>query len=118
MATTTETNGTKPTISFDSFSNIIAGQPRSSDKQHQSINPSTGKPLWDVPIATQHDLDDAVKSAQGAFKIWSKTPWKERQAAMRRIGEEVAKYVDELGRLVRLEGGKPVSLEKDNRGKN
>jgi acyl-CoA reductase-like NAD-dependent aldehyde dehydrogenase len=114
MATTdTTTNGTKP-ISFDSFSNIIAGQPRSSDKQHQSINPSTGKPLWDVPIATQHDLDDAVKSAQGAFKIWSKTPWKERQAAMRRIGEEVAKYVDELGRLVRLEGGKPVSFLREN----
>ena len=105
MAATT--NGTH--ISFTSFNNIIAGQPRSSSDIHHGINPSTGKELWDVPIATQHDLDDAVKSAQGAFKTWSKTPWTERQEILSKVAEEVGKHEEEMARLVMLEGGKPVS---------
>ncbi|TVY84825.1 putative aldehyde dehydrogenase FUS7 [Lachnellula suecica] len=106
MATT---NGMKA-IDFTTFNNIIAGQPRSSSQLHQGINPSTGKPLWDVPIATQHDLDDAVKSAQGGFKVWSKTPWEERGKIMLKIGEEVKKYSAEMAKLVMLEGGKPMQF--------
>jgi acyl-CoA reductase-like NAD-dependent aldehyde dehydrogenase len=103
------TNGTHKPVSFATFHNIIAGQPCSSIEIHQGINPSTGKELWDVPIATQHDLDDAVKSSQGAFKVWSKMPWEERQKVLLRIAEEAGKYDEEMARLVMLEGGKPVS---------
>lgn len=54
-------------------------------------------------------MDDAVKSAQGAFEVWSKTPWEERQKVMEKIAEAVGKYEDEMAKLVMLEGGKPVS---------
>jgi acyl-CoA reductase-like NAD-dependent aldehyde dehydrogenase len=37
-------------------------------------DPATGEKLWDVPIANQQDVDDAVVSAQKAFEKWSQVP--------------------------------------------
>jgi acyl-CoA reductase-like NAD-dependent aldehyde dehydrogenase len=60
------------TLDFGKFHNTIAGKSRDSSKIHNGINPSDKTKLWDVPIATEHDLDDAVKSGQEAFNKWSK----------------------------------------------
>ncbi|KAF4631036.1 hypothetical protein G7Y89_g7095 [Cudoniella acicularis] len=105
----TTTNGTTAkTWDFTHFTNSVAGVPRGSPDIHHGINPSDGKPLWDVPIASANDLDDAVKAAQKAFKTWSKTTWAERQAILIKISEEYGKYGEEMGNIVRLEGGKPT----------
>jgi acyl-CoA reductase-like NAD-dependent aldehyde dehydrogenase len=102
-------NGTKNTrVEFEKFHNIVDGLPRSSSDFHHGINPSDGKALWDVPIATENDLDDAVKAAKKAFKTWSKTKWEDRQQIIKNIAEEFMKYEAEMGKLVMLEGGKPV----------
>ncbi|KAH6677727.1 aldehyde dehydrogenase [Halenospora varia] len=98
-------NGT--TVDFTHFSNTVAGVPRGSNDVHHGVNPSDGKQLWDVPIASAGDLDDAVKAAQKAFKTWSKTTWAERQAILLKMAEETEKYGKELGDLVMIEGGKP-----------
>lgn len=97
------------TIDFEgTFLNIIDGQPRGSKDIHHGINPSNGKPLWDVPIASAEDLEDAVKAAQKAFKTWSKTKWEDRQAIIKKIREEYLKYENEMANILMLEGGKPV----------
>jgi acyl-CoA reductase-like NAD-dependent aldehyde dehydrogenase len=102
-------NGTKEIkIEFEKFHNIIDGSPRSSNNFHHGTNPSDGTELWDVPIASEHDLDDAVRAARKAFKTWSKTKWEDRQVIIKNIGEEFMKYEAEMGKLVMLEGGKPV----------
>lgn len=110
MGSTTDTNGPDGTsIDFTSFRNIINGLPHSSTEFHRSIDPSNGKPLWDVPIASASDLDVAVEAAQKAFKTWSKTKWEDRQEILSKLAVELGKYDDQMGEIQRLEGGKPVS---------
>ena len=99
----------KGAMDWEKFHNTIAGKPRDSDKTHQGVNPSDKTKLWDVPIATEHDLDDAVKSAQEAFKTWSKTTWKERQDKLLLLIDELQSHRDEMANLILKECGKPVS---------
>lgn len=66
-------------LSFDTFHNIIDGKQRGSDSTHNGIDPTTGEKLWDVPIASQKDVNDAVAAATRAFPSWSKTPFEERK---------------------------------------
>ncbi|EHK97551.1 putative Betaine aldehyde dehydrogenase, chloroplastic [Glarea lozoyensis 74030] len=104
-------NGTKETpIEFEKFHNIVDGLPRSSTNFHRGTNPSDGKELWEVPIASENDLDDAVEAARKAFKTWSKTKWEDRQEIIKNIAKEFMKYEAEMGKLVMLEGGKPKFL--------
>ncbi len=96
------------TLDFEKFHNTIAGKPRDSLKVHNGVNPSDKTKLWDVPIATEHDLDDAVKAAQEAFKTWSKTTWKERQDILLQIRDELLSHRGEMAQLILKECGKPV----------
>lgn len=49
-----------PKLSFDVFHNIINGSQKSSNNFTCGINPATCEKLWDVPIADQDDVNDAV----------------------------------------------------------
>lgn len=96
------------TISWDSFSNIVDGKPRGAEEHHNGINPSTGEKLWDVPVANQQDLDDAVASAAKAFKTWSQTPIEQRKEALSKFHDLYMSYNDEMIDLLCKESGKPV----------
>lgn len=98
-----------PELSFQKFHNVLANGLRSSEKIHQGVNPSDKSPLWDVPIATERDLDEAVELGREAFKTWSKTSWTERQEVLGRMRDELQKHIPEMAKLLSVEGGKPVS---------
>ena len=68
--------------------------------------------MWDVPVASAQDLNDAVEAAQAAFKAWSQKPWQERQNVLAQIREKLLRHSEEMSRLILLECGKPVSLQK------
>ncbi|CAN8104206.1 unnamed protein product [Discula destructiva] len=92
------------------FYNIINGQRRSSDKSHQVTDPRTEQPLWDVPVATPDDLDEAITAANRAFKSWSKTTVAERQAVLAKICDVIATNAPELAMLARKETGKSALM--------
>lgn len=92
------------------FYNIINGEKRSSSKFHQVTDPRTEQPLWDVPIATPDDLDEAITVANKAFKTWSKTTVAERQAVLAKISEVIETNAPELIELTRKETGKSVGV--------
>lgn len=100
------------TISFDSFSNIVDGKPRGAEEQHQGINPATQEKLWDVPIATQKDVDDAVESSRKAFVGWSQTPIEKRKEYLQKYSDLYMTYADELIELLCKETGKPKMFAK------
>ena len=50
--------------------NIIDARQRSSDFKEQVVDPQTEELLWDAPITSAHDLDNAVDAANRAFKTW------------------------------------------------
>ncbi|KAG9960568.1 betaine aldehyde dehydrogenase 1, partial [Aureobasidium melanogenum] len=101
--------GKTATISFDdNFANIINGEARTkSDNYHQGVNPASGEKLWNVPIATQSDVDEAVAAAQKAFESWSRKPIEERKELLKNFRDLWSGYQEEFTTLLCKETGKP-----------
>lgn len=94
---------------FGEYFNVIDGKLSSTSETRHGINPATGKPLPEVPVSTQQDVDAAVDAAKKAFKTWSKVPYSERQQACRDFADALEKHADDFAKLLTQEQGKPVS---------
>ncbi|EMD59561.1 hypothetical protein GGP41_004401 [Bipolaris sorokiniana] len=99
--------GKVSTLDFEKFYNIVDGQQRGSDQIHHGINPATGQELWDVPVASEKDLNDAVASAKKAFPAWRDTAVEERKALLAKVMESFQQHSDEFINLLCKESGKP-----------
>jgi acyl-CoA reductase-like NAD-dependent aldehyde dehydrogenase len=86
----------------------VANEKREGKETYHGIDPTTGKALWEAPVATQKDLDDAVVAAKNAYKTWSKLPLQERTALMEEFALRLDKYKEEFSELLYREIGKPV----------
>jgi acyl-CoA reductase-like NAD-dependent aldehyde dehydrogenase len=100
--------GKVSTINFETFHNIIDGKQRGSDQIHHGINPTSGQELWDVPIASEQDLNDAVAAAKKAFPAWRDTPLEKRKELLSKLADLFQQHTDEFTTLLCKESGKPV----------
>ncbi|KAG4219457.1 hypothetical protein PC116_g32063, partial [Phytophthora cactorum] len=103
-----ETNGSNGQSAFQ-FYNVIDGKLRTSKDNHQVIDPRTEEPLWDAPIASSKDLDDAVEAANRAFKTWRKSTVAERQKAVHDVANVILDNLDILTEVQMRETGKSSS---------
>lgn len=94
-------------VSFDSFVNIVDGSPRSAKSFHRGVDPTTKLDLWDVPIASAQDLEDAITSAKAAFQAWSQTTFEERQKLLKDFRRLLSDHSHELTKCLISETGKP-----------
>lgn len=92
--------------------NIINNKFVPTSESRHSVNPATGKPLYDVPVATSKDVDNAVECAQAAFKSWSSVSFERRAALLIDYADAIARYREPLEKLLVLEQGKPLALAK------
>lgn len=106
-----ESNGTNGHSAFQFF-NVIDGKTRDSKDHHQVIDPRTEEPLWDAPLATSQDLDDAVEAAARAFKTWKKSSTAERQQAVHDVANVILENVDILTEVQMRETGKSKPMSK------
>ena|ERR1700753_1727489 len=90
------------------FFNVINDELRGSKETHRVANPRTEELLWDAPVASAQDLDDAVSSALKAFPAWAKSTTAERQAALVKLGEVLRDHEEELTDILMKESGKSV----------
>ncbi|RMZ67439.1 aldehyde dehydrogenase [Pyrenophora seminiperda CCB06] len=95
-------------LQFDKFYNIVDGKQRGSEQIHHGVNPSTGQELWDVPIASEQHLNDAVAAAKKAFPAWRDTPLEKRKEALVKIAELYQQHHEEFTNLLCKESGKPI----------
>lgn len=93
------------------FFNVINGEKRSAASFHQVTDPRTEEPLWDAPVATPDDLEEAINAAQKAFKTWGKTTLPERKAALLKMVDVINENAPELIEYARKETGKSVSSD-------
>lgn len=96
-------------LSFTSFHNIVEGKARGSDTTHHGVDPATRSPLWNIPTASEQDVNDAVLAANTAFRSWRAVPFEARVNRLRMWGEGCRLYLEQFGELVSTENGKPVS---------
>jgi len=72
----------------------------------QSINPATGKVIWQGNLGTPEDVDAAVQAAQK--NSWASTSLQERIDALHRFEENLKKNKKELTKAISQEVGKPL----------
>ena len=74
----------------------------------QVINPSSGMPIADVPVATDQDAHAALEAARRAQPAWAALTPGERAAFLKRIGDLVRADSERLARIISIEEGKPL----------
>jgi acyl-CoA reductase-like NAD-dependent aldehyde dehydrogenase len=77
------------------------------------LNPFTGEPVAEFPVAGEADVSGAVMSAADAATWWGALAPADRGGYLRDAGARVAADLDGLIRLEALEMGKPVSAARE-----
>ena len=95
-------------LDFTVFHNVIDGRLSGTKQMTSSVNPSTLQENPLVPLSTTEDVDHAVQAARQAATLWAKTPWSERQEALKSFADALEGLSDEFVRMVVREQGKPV----------
>ncbi len=73
-------------------------------------NPATGETLSTYEVATDEQVDDAVRTADEAFRGWARTSAPaERAALLRRVADLHRERRDDLAAIIVREMGKPLS---------
>lgn len=72
-------------------------------------NPADESVIAQVAMATEADVDSAVRDAQRAQRVWGRTPAIERAAVLYRLADLIERDQERLARIVVSELGKPIS---------
>ncbi|MHB8511872.1 MAG: aldehyde dehydrogenase family protein [Actinomycetota bacterium] len=76
-----------------------------------SINPSTGKQIGEVAVGSEHEINEAVEAAWGAFdSTWELTPAPHRRKMMLKLAQLMVDRAGEIASLVAEDMGMPVML--------
>ena len=95
----------------------IAGTDLPGDGSPEVVrNPATEEPLAEVPSASPGQVDRAVAAARAALGGWRRTPAGERGELLHGVAAWLRDHTEELGRLMTLEGGKPLVENTDEVG--
>jgi succinate-semialdehyde dehydrogenase/glutarate-semialdehyde dehydrogenase len=84
----------------------------SSGETFVVVNPSTEEEIGRAPIAGPADIDTAVRSSRQALQAWRETPAAERAGTMMKLVQAVRANIEEIGRVLTTEQGKPFPQAK------
>ncbi|KGO47146.1 Aldehyde dehydrogenase, N-terminal [Penicillium expansum] len=87
------------------FYNIINSERRSGDTATVT-NPRTNEALWEVAVAHETDLNDAVKAARASFTSWKLLSIEERQKYLLKLADELEQRRDQIHAPLAAETGK------------
>ena len=73
------------------------------------VDPSTGNTIAGVAHATAADLDEALDTADRAFKPWRATDVETRAGILRKAASLLRERADDIARTLTTEQGKPLS---------
>ncbi|WP_433250638.1 aldehyde dehydrogenase family protein [Streptosporangium sp. CA-135522] len=79
----------------------------------KTINPASEEVLAEVAVASEEDVDRAVRAAREAFGTWSAMPGSERAKYLFRIARIIQERSRELAVLETLDNGKPIRESRD-----
>lgn len=90
--------------------NWIGGQWRHSETKDSfiTINPTTGKPLYDVAMAGEAEIEAAVAAGADAQKQWWLSDGQDRARVLRKIADAIRTHSASLGLLDTLDAGRPI----------
>ena len=98
-------------LPFSSQGLYYNGAPRAatSSQTFQTIDPSTGRALAEVQVASDSDIDAAIASAHSSYPSWSRTPAIARSRILLRAVAILRERNDEIAEIETADTGKPFS---------
>ncbi len=78
-----------------------------SGKRFVTYNPSTDKPLAEVPDGNEKDILQAVEAAKSAFPSWNRLHIDERAQILRKFAMKIRDWAETFGMLDALDSGNP-----------
>ena len=84
-----------------------------SGKYFESINPANEQRLSRVALASEADVDKAVKAARQGYRVWSRMKPAERGKYIFRIARIMQERAREFAVIESLDGGKPIRESRD-----
>lgn len=88
---------------------VINGKLKGAEKQYYSINPFTEEKLWDTPVASEQDLEEAVEAANVAFQTWKHSALEDRRTRIKQFANELLSQKSDWTDMIIKETGQPVS---------
>lgn len=79
---------------------------------HTVINPATGEPLGQLPLATPADLDRALDTAARGFRLWRAKTADERAAVLAGAARLLRERSERIATVATLEEGKTLAEAK------
>lgn len=76
------------------------------------LDPATGEPLGNTPMASTDDTHEAIEAASRAFVSWSVTPAWTRADILHKVADAMLTHADEAARTMTLETGKPLAQSR------
>lgn len=89
-----------------SHRNVVGGRERDGDGVFHKRTPIDGSVLGTFARGTRGDVGDAVAAARAAFPAWSRRPWQERVALLRRVADIISERQMVFAGLLAIEVGK------------
>ena len=77
-----------------------------SQKYTTIYDPSTGKPIAQVPQCTAAEVEKAIAAAKAAYPAWKNVPVRNRASIMMKLRNLIERDKEELTRMVATENGK------------
>jgi acyl-CoA reductase-like NAD-dependent aldehyde dehydrogenase len=92
------------------FRMLIGGEfvDAQDEATEETVDPSTGERLADVPQASAADVQRAVAAAAAAQPAWAATSVRARSACFERFGELLVENLETLAALDALDSGNPI----------
>jgi aldehyde dehydrogenase (NAD+) len=90
----------------------IGGEKRrtASGGTFNHINPCTGRPDAEIPMAGPAEIDEAVTAAHNAYLTWRQTNPTERRRVLMRLADLIEEHADDFNRLGTFDNGTPTGL--------
>ncbi|EXJ89307.1 aldehyde dehydrogenase (NAD+) [Capronia epimyces CBS 606.96] len=111
MTVSNGVNGHKNTaglLNWSYFKNVVNGELETTTNTRHSINPATGEPGPEVPVATLDDVERTLNAAKAASEKWSEVPYSERQNAMLAYADALEVEKENFSQILTQEQGKPL----------
>ncbi|MDD8019177.1 MAG: aldehyde dehydrogenase family protein [Bacteroidota bacterium] len=91
---------------------FIGGEQRKTDVLSSIKNPFDGKEVAHIHLAEPADINEAIQSAVGSFKVTSQYSGFERSQILSSIARSIQVRKEEFAQLITAEAGKPIKLSR------
>lgn len=98
---------------MDQIKNFIHGEWIGTNSTLSKYNPTNNETAYEVPDSSASEVNQAIDSAQEAFKTWSKTSTQDRANILYKIADGIEKRIDLFAKAETSDVGKPLWLSKE-----